>query len=121
MRQAGMKTEEIDLAASCDDVARLYRSDTGSVLALQGIDARFPLGSITPLFGPSGAGKSTLLRLLAGVDRRDAGTIEIDGTDLATLSGRKRRAFVRRNVGYVFQRPSQNVMPNYTVREHLDL
>jgi putative ABC transport system ATP-binding protein len=116
-----MTTDTTTLAASCDNVARLYRSDTGSVLALQGIDARFPLGSITAIVGPSGAGKSTLLRLLAGVDRPDAGTIEVDGTDLATLSGRKRRAFLRRNVGYVFQRPSQNVMPNYTVREHLDL
>jgi len=121
MRQDAMKTEPNGLAAECRDVARLYRSDSGSVLALRGIDAEFPSRTLNAVVGPSGAGKSTLLRMLAGIDVPDAGRVTVAGVDLASLSVRKRRAFVMREVAFVFQRPSQNVMPNYTVRDHFDL
>lgn len=116
-----MKGEQTPLAAACYDVVRFYRSNRGGVLALRGLDATFPQGTLTAIVGPSGAGKSTLLRLLAGIDVPDAGRVVFGDIDLATLSGRGRRAFVKREVGYVFQRPSQNVMRSYTVREHFDL
>lgn len=116
-----MKTEPSGNAAECRDVARLYQSDTGSVLALRGIDAEFPAKTLNAIIGPSGAGKSTLLRMLAGIDVPDAGRVTVAGVDLASLSVRKRRAFVMREIAFVFQRPSQNVMPSYTVREHFDL
>ena len=48
-------------------------------------------GRITALLGPNGAGKSTLIRVLAGVDRPDAGSIEFDGADWFALP-RKERA-----------------------------
>lgn len=116
-----MKTDHHALAAECRDVARLYRSDSGSVLALRGIDAAFPSATLSAVIGPSGAGKSTLLRMLAGIDVPDAGRVLVAGVDLASLSLRKRRAFVLDEIAFVFQRPSQNVMPNYSVRDHFDL
>jgi molybdate transport system ATP-binding protein len=56
---------------------------------------------ITVLFGPSGCGKTTLLRLIAGLDRPDAGTISLDGS--AWFQGSRQMPAHRRRVGYVFQ------------------
>jgi iron(III) transport system ATP-binding protein len=73
----------------------------GPVPVLRGVDVTVADGTLTAILGPSGCGKTTLLRLVAGFDRPDAGTIELDGR---TLCGPGR--FVapeRRRIGYVAQ------------------
>jgi ABC-type sulfate/molybdate transport systems ATPase subunit len=66
---------------------------------------------VTVVLGPSGAGKSTLLRLLAGLERPDAGRIALDGRVL--FDGRIDVAAHRRNIGMVFQ--------EYALFPHLDV
>ena len=46
---------------------------------LRGVDLEVPAGTLVALLGPSGCGKTTLLRLVAGFDRPDGGTVEVDG------------------------------------------
>jgi putative ABC transport system ATP-binding protein len=110
-----------EYAATCVGVVKIYWTATGEVHALKGIDAAFPAGAVTAVVGPSGSGKSSLLRMLAGLDRPSAGSVEIDGTELAGLSARGLRRLRRRQIGYVFQRPSENLIPYLTVGEHLQL
>ena len=43
---------------------------------LNNISLRFPAGSVSCILGPSGCGKTTLLRIMAGLERQDAGSIE---------------------------------------------
>ncbi len=64
---------------------------------LHGVDLHVADGTTMSLLGPSGSGKSTLLRVVAGLERPDAGTVVIGGDD---VTGRPAH---RRGVGVVFQ------------------
>ena len=105
----------------CAGVVKEYPTATGTVRALKGVDAAFPAGQVTAVVGPSGSGKSSLLRILACVDRPTAGSVRIGGLDVAALAARGRRRVRRRQVGYVFQQPSDNLLPYLTTSEQLEL
>jgi sulfate/thiosulfate transport system ATP-binding protein len=75
------------------------------------VSVEIPSGSLTALLGPSGSGKSTLLRVIAGLERPDAGSVEIDGRDATGLPPQ------RRGVGFVFQHYA--AFKHMTVRENV--
>jgi putative ABC transport system ATP-binding protein len=102
-------------------VVKVYRSAAGVVRALDGIDAEFHEGAVTAVVGPSGSGKSSLLRILAGLERPTSGHVEVAGAWFSGMRTGARRRARRRLVGYVFQRPSDNLISYLTVLEHLEL
>ena len=108
-------------AVACAGLAKQYATATGTVRALKGVDAAFPAGRVTAVVGPSGSGKSSLLRILACVDRPTAGSVRVGGVDVAALGARRRRRVRRELVGYVFQRPGDNLLPYLTAGEQLEL
>jgi len=108
-------------AATCRGVVKIYWTATGEVHALKGIDAAFPSRAITAVVGPSGSGKSSLLRLLACIDRPTAGQVSVGGQEVSALGATRRRRVRRKLIGYVFQRPSDNLVPFLTARQHLEV
>lgn len=98
-------------AAALHDVVKVYRTATGTVTALDRVTLSIPRARITVVVGPSGAGKSSLLRLLACVDRPDAGEVCVAGRRVDRLRPRARRRLRRRYVAYLFQRPGENLLP----------
>jgi ABC-type lipoprotein export system ATPase subunit len=70
---------------------------------LDGADLEVHAGELVAVTGRSGTGKSTLLHLLAGLDRADAGTIELAGARVDGASDRRLTALRGRSVGFVFQ------------------
>ena len=83
-------------ALAFDDVSFAYRPDQP---VLSGISFTAERGTTTAIVGPSGAGKSTLFALLLAFRRPTAGTILVDGRDLATVRLRD----WRRNIAVVLQ------------------
>ncbi len=88
---------------------------------LDGVTMSIERGETVAIIGPSGTGKTTLLRLLSLFYRPDAGTVEIDGTDVWALSERE-RLDARRRVGMVFQRANlfdTTVRRNVSYGQHI--
>ena len=106
-------------AASCHDLVKTYRRQSGHVRALKGIDAEIPTGALTAVVGPSGSGKSSLLRLLAAMDRPTSGEVRVGDMRVDKASTGRLRHLRRNRVGYLFQRPSDNFISYLTVGEHL--
>ena len=81
--------------------------DAGELVrAVDGVSLRVERGEVVALSGPSGSGKSTLLRLAAGIELPDAGSVLLDGRDLAALSQRERTLLLRSEIGLIPQRDS---------------
>ena len=100
-------------------LVKAYRRGEQEIPVLLGIDLDVMAGDFVALMGPSGSGKSTLLNLIAGIDKPTQGTIEIAGTDIATLSEGQLADWRAVNVGFIFQ--FYNLMPVLTAFENVEL
>jgi putative ABC transport system ATP-binding protein len=99
-------------------VTKRYKRGKESVDALDGVDLTIGDGDRLVIQGPTGGGKSTLLQMLGGLDRPTAGSVELDGTDLAKLSESKLTKVRSENIGFVFQ--SFNLIPTLTAQENVE-
>lgn len=75
----------------------------GQTPALRGVDLEIGLGESVALMGPSGSGKSTLLHCTAGILVPDAGTLQVLGTDVASMGESARARFRLEHLGLIFQ------------------
>jgi NitT/TauT family transport system ATP-binding protein len=91
------------MAVQLREVSRTF---PGGVRAVERMDLDVRTGEFVALLGPSGCGKSTLLRMIAGLDRPDAGSVYIPGTGRASIA-------------YVFQ--DANLLPWRTVLKNVAL
>jgi iron(III) transport system ATP-binding protein len=83
----------------------------GGFVALDGVSLSVGQGELLCLLGPSGCGKTTLLRIIAGLEREDAGRIHAGGRELTGLPPQAR------DYGILFQ--SYALFPNLTVAENV--
>jgi iron(III) transport system ATP-binding protein len=98
-------------------LTKRYPGRSVTANAVDGIDLDIPEGKLVTLLGPSGCGKTTTLRLIAGLERADAGVIEIGAK---VVSDPAHRVFVsphRRPIGIVFQ--SYAIWPHMTVIQNV--
>jgi ABC-2 type transport system ATP-binding protein len=71
-------------AIEAEGLVKVYRTRSGEVRALDGLDLVVPEGSVLGLLGPNGAGKTTTVRILATLLRPDGGHARVSGFDVAT-------------------------------------
>src|SRR5690348_649603 len=118
-------TSHPDNSAPLVQVRDLHTRIGGKVI-FDGLTLDVPRGSITAIMGPSGTGKTTLLRHLTGQMRADAGSVSVDGEDVARLS-RNALFALREKIGFLFQNSALltdfNVFENvaFPLRQHTKL
>jgi putative ABC transport system ATP-binding protein len=100
-------------------VAKDYKRGSETVHVLHALDLEVPKGDFLALMGPSGSGKSTLLNLIGGLDRPTAGTIEVAGQRIDSLSEAQLGRWRARHVGFVFQ--MYNLLPVLTAERNVEL
>ncbi len=98
---------------------RHYRMGEALIRAVDGVSLEIGAGEFVALLGTSGSGKSTLLNLIAGLDRPTAGSVMVEGRDLAQLSSEELARYRRHTVGMVFQ--AFNLIPSMTLLENVEL
>src|SRR5262245_34608928 len=105
-----------DFAVSLRSVSKEFGTGDTTVKVLHEIDLDIPPGELALLVGPSGCGKTTLSSIIAGLLDPTAGTVEVLGTDLGSLSGSSKVRFRGNNIGFVFQQ--YNLLPALTAAEN---
>jgi putative ABC transport system ATP-binding protein len=98
-------------------VTRRFGSGDTEVTALDDVTVEIERGKLTAVMGPSGSGKSTLMHILAGLDKPTEGSVQIDGTEITTLSDTDLTRLRRDKIGFVFQ--FFNLLPMLTARENV--
>jgi len=88
----------------------------GGLVAVDGMALRVAPGEIVGLIGPNGSGKSTVMKLVMGILRPDAGSVRVDGVDVA---GWPSHRVARHGVGLVFQH--SRPLHRQTVLENIKL
>ncbi len=100
-------------------VRKSYTVGNQVLQVLRELDLTVERGELVAIVGASGVGKSTLLHLLGGLDRIDAGSVEIGETNLATLDDDSLVAFRNRHVGFIFQ--FHHLLPEFDALENAEM
>lgn len=90
-----------------ENVSKLF----GGFAALSDVSFSAEAGEFISILGPSGCGKTTLLRVVAGLERQDAGRVVVQGRDVSD------HPVSKRNVGIVFQ--SYALFPNLSAQDNI--
>jgi putative ABC transport system ATP-binding protein len=110
-------TSDRETVLSVRNLTKAYRSAGDDVAVLRGVNLSVAAGERVALTGESGSGKSTLLHLIAGLDRADAGTIDLAGASITDLNEAGLATIRRDRLGLVFQQ--FNLIPSLNVRDNL--
>ena len=100
-------------------LVRSFRMGSSEIEVLRGMSLEISRSERIFLCGDSGAGKSTLLYTLAGLERPDSGSVEINGRSLYSLSATQQTKFRNEKIGYVFQ--NYFLLPDLTALENVCL
>jgi putative ABC transport system ATP-binding protein len=85
------------------EIEKVYRTDRIETVALADVNIDVGEGEFISVMGPSGCGKSTLLNLIGLLDAPTKGTVQINGSPIATYRDRALAAVRNKELGFVFQ------------------
>jgi putative ABC transport system ATP-binding protein len=102
-----------------EHVTKRFRQGSQVIEALSDVSLTVRRGEFVAIMGASGSGKSTLLHAMAGLTDIDAGSITVDGRDLASLNDARLTRFRRERIGLVFQ--AYNLLPLLSAEDNVRL
>ena len=98
---------------------KTYTSGSKQLTVLHDVSFEVEKGQTFSIVGPSGSGKTTLLGLCAGLDTPNAGSVELCGYDLSTLTQDERAQLRNKQVGFIFQ--NFQLLPTLTALENVSV
>jgi len=99
------------------NLSKIYGEKDIKTIAVDNVSFEVEKGEFVAIIGASGSGKSTLLHMIGGVDKPTTGEIEVNGTNIYTLSEPKQAEFRRREVALIYQ--FYNLIPVLNVEENI--
>ena len=100
-------------------IERTFVVGDEQVHALRTVNLEIARGEYLSIMGPSGSGKSTLLNIIGLLDRPNAGTYELDGSNVTALSDDELARVRREKIGFVFQ--FFHLVPRLTALQNIEL
>jgi len=106
-------------ALTLEGVSKQFRQGENRLTVLGGAALAVQPGEFVALVGPSGSGKSTLMHIAGLLEKPDAGTIRIAGTDGSRLADGARTRLRRTALGFVYQH--HHLLPEFSAAENVIL
>jgi putative ABC transport system ATP-binding protein len=100
------------------NLSKTYLAGAVAVPAVREASFTIAKGSLVAFVGPSGSGKSTLLNMVGCLDHPSGGTLEVLGTDVASLDRRAAADFRGAHLGFIFQ--DFNLIPVLSAAENIE-
>ena len=100
------------------NLSKTYQAGAVAVPAVREASFTIGRGSLVAFVGPSGSGKSTLLNMVGCLDHPSGGTLEVLGTDVASLDRRAAADFRGAHLGFIFQ--DFNLIPVLSAAENIE-
>ncbi len=100
-------------------IEKSYRTASGELAVLRGLDLNVAAGEYVSIMGSSGSGKSTLLHILGCVDRQTVGQYSLAGKSIDSLSDDQLSEIRASDIGFVFQ--SFYLLPHLSVFDNVAL
>ncbi len=113
-----MKEQARNTILEIEGVSKTFSTKAGTVQAVEDAGFRAHRGEVIAIIGPSGSGKTTLLYLVGSLEKPEAGTISVAGSDISE-PGFDLASYRRSSVGFVFQ--FFNLIPTLTSLENVTL
>jgi len=102
-----------------ENIIKQYKQYDQTITAVDRASISVEDGEFIAIIGASGSGKSTFLNICAGLDRPDAGTVKIRGSDITKMSPDELGRFRGTFIGFIFQK--HNLIPQFTALENIML
>ena len=99
------------------NLEKAYQLGGETVYALHGVSLDVHRGEFVAIMGASGSGKSTMMNILGCLDRPTAGSYELDGVDVSSMSDDELAAVRNHRLGFIFQ--SYNLLPRMRAVEQV--
>ena len=100
-------------------INKSFGQGTSQIDVLKDINFTAQKGELSLVLGPSGSGKSTFLTIAGGIQSPTSGSVQVEDTELATLSAKQRDALRLDHIGFVLQ--AYSLIPYLTVAEQFQL